>query len=73
MNLSAERMAFIRRQVETGAQIDRQAIEDLLGHNEHLIQLCEARFRLLLGAELETEQLKAESEALRSMIDREET
>jgi hypothetical protein len=58
MNLSRERMAFIRGQVERGEPLDREAIEDLIGHNDHLTQLCEARARLVLHAESDIESLR---------------
>lgn len=65
MNLSRERMAFIRGQVERGESLGREAIEDLLGHNDHLTQLCEARARLLLYAESD---IKALHDALVAVV-----
>lgn len=81
MNLSRERMAFIRGQVERGEQLDREAAEDLQGHNDHLTQLCEAKGRLLMKPEAdgdlsyalilaERRQLKAENESLRKDAER---
>jgi hypothetical protein len=60
MNLSAENMGRIRDLVEGGFPLKASEIEDLHGHNDHLTQLLEARFRLMLGAETERDQLKAE-------------
>jgi hypothetical protein len=43
--------------------------KDLLGHNDHLVELLEARGRLMLAVEIERDQLKAENEALRLALE----
>lgn len=58
-------MAFIRGQVEKGEPLDREAIEDLMGHNDHLTQLCEARARLLLYSESDIEALRKDADRWR--------
>ncbi|WP_346395225.1 hypothetical protein [Pseudomonas syringae] len=58
MNLSCKRIAEIRTLVSAGIQIERTEAEDLLGHNDHLTELCEARARLVLRAESESETLR---------------
>lgn len=68
MNLSTERMAFIRSQVMFGARLDPRAAKDLQGHNDHLIELCEAKGRLLLSAEIEIDQLRAKNNALQNAL-----
>ena len=65
MNLSKENMRRISDLIESGSIISRDDIKDLLGHNEHLTLLLEARSRLMLGVEIERDQLKAENAALR--------
>ncbi|WP_122544348.1 hypothetical protein [Pseudomonas viridiflava] len=58
MNLSHKRIAEIRKLVSAGIQLGRTEAEDLLGHNDHLTELCEARARLVLRAESESETLR---------------
>lgn len=58
MNLSHKRIAEIRSLVSAGIQLGRNEAEDLLGHNDHLTELCEARARLVLRAESESETLR---------------
>ena len=58
MNLSHKRIAEIRKLVSAGIQLGRSGAEDLLGHNDHLTELCEARARLVLRAESESETLR---------------
>lgn len=66
MNLSAENIGKIRDLVRSGYPLKARDAQDLLGHNDHLIELLGARFRLMLSVEIERDQLKAECEALRS-------
>ena len=65
MNLSAENINKIRELVRIGYPLKACDAQDLLGHNDHLVDLLEARFRLMLGLEIERDQLKAECEGLR--------
>lgn len=58
MNLSHKRIAEIRSLVSAGIQLEPNEAEDLLGHNDHLTELCEARARLVLRAESESETLR---------------
>lgn len=58
MNLSHKRIAEIRKLVSAGIQLGRTEAEDMLGHNDHLTELCEARARLVLRAESESETLR---------------
>jgi hypothetical protein len=67
MNLSAENMGKIRELVRSGYPLKARDAQDLQGHNDHLIELLEARGRLMLGAEIERDQLKAENKALRKL------
>lgn len=67
MNLSKENMRRISDLVESGSTITLEDIKDLQGHNEHLTLLLEARGRLMLGAEIERDQLKSDIEALRKI------
>ncbi|WLH42095.1 hypothetical protein [Pseudomonas sp. FP2254] len=64
MNLSAENIGQIRELVRSGYPLKARDAKDLLGHNDHLVELLEARGRLMLGVEIERDQLKAENEAL---------
>ena len=66
MNLSAENIVKIRELVRSGYPLKARDAKDLLGHNDHLVELLEARSRLMLGVEIERDQLKAENEALRN-------
>ena len=65
MNLSAENIGKIRELVRSGYPLKARDAKDLMGHNEHLVELLEARGRLMLSVEIERDQLKAENEALR--------
>ncbi len=65
MNLSAENIVKIRDLVRSGYPLKTRDAKDLQGHNDHLVELLEARGRLMLGVEIERDQLKAENEALR--------
>lgn len=65
MNLSAENIGKIRELVRSGYPLKARDAKDLLGHNDHLVELLEARGRLMLGVEIERDQLNAENEALR--------
>lgn len=65
MNLSAGNIGKIRELVRSGYPLKARDAKDLLGHNDHLVELLEARGRLMLGVEIERDQLKAENEALR--------
>lgn len=58
MNLSHNRIAEIRSLVSAGIQLGRNEADDLLAHNDHLTELCEARARLVLRAESESETLR---------------
>lgn len=68
MNLSAENIGQIRELVRSGYPLKARDAKDLLGHNDHLVELLEARGRLMLGVEIERDQLKAENEALRNAL-----
>lgn len=70
MNLSAENIGKIRDLVRSGYPLKTRDAKDLQGHNDHLIELLEARGRLMLGVEIERDQLKAENEALRKDAER---
>ena len=70
MNLSAENINKIRELVRSGYPLKARDAQDLQGHNDHLIELLEARFRLMLGLEVERDQLKAECEGLRADAER---
>lgn len=70
MNLSAENIEQIRELVRSGYPLKARDAKDLLGHNDHLVELLEARGRLMLGVEIERDQLKAENEALRESNDK---
>jgi len=65
MNLSAENIVKIRDLVRSGYPLKTRDAKDLQGHNDHLVELLEARGRLMLGVEIERDQLKAENDALR--------
>ncbi|MDD2056592.1 hypothetical protein NPS58_03915 [Pseudomonas putida] len=58
MNLSRERIESIRQKAKAKALLDLGEVADLIGHNEHLTELCEARARLLLAADSEIEGLR---------------
>ena len=73
MNLSAENMGKIRELVRSGYPLKARDAQDLQGHNDHLIELLEARGRLMLGAEIEIDRLKAENGSLRHEADRQYT
>jgi hypothetical protein len=60
MNLSAENISKIRELVRSGYPLKARDAQDLQGHNDHLIELLEARFRLMLGLEIERDQLKVD-------------
>ena len=66
MNLSAENIGQIRELVRSGYPLKARDAQDLLGHNDHLIELLEARGRLMLGVEIERDQLKAEVAGLKT-------
>ncbi|MFA7943068.1 hypothetical protein ACEK06_11460 [Pseudomonas brenneri] len=66
MNLSAENIVKIRDLVRSGYPLKTRDAKDLQGHNDHLVELLEARGRLMLGVEIERDQLKAENEVLAS-------
>lgn len=67
MNLSAENMGKIRELVRSGYPLKARDAQDLQGHNDHLIELLEARGRLMLGVEIERDQLRTENERLRKL------
>ena len=66
MNLSAENIGKIRELVRNGYPLKARDAKDLLGHNDHLVELLEARGRLMLGVEIERDQLRAEVAGLRT-------
>jgi len=66
MNLSAENIEQIRDLVRSGYQLKARDAKDLLGHNDHLIELLEARGRLMLGVEIERDELRAEIAGLQT-------
>jgi len=66
MNLSAENIEQIRELVRSGYPLKARDAKDLLGHNDHLIELLEARGRLMLGVEIERDQLRAEVAGLKT-------
>ncbi|MBP6954478.1 MAG: hypothetical protein KBC45_08645 [Pseudomonas sp.] len=66
MNLSAENIGQIRELVRSGYPLKARDAKDLLGHNDHLIELLEARGRLMLGVEIERDQLLAEIAGLKT-------
>lgn len=66
MNLSAENIEQIRELVRSGYPLKARDAKDLLGHNDHLVELLEARGRLMLGVEIERDQLRAEVAGLRT-------
>ena len=66
MNLSAENIGKIRDLVRSGYPLKTRDAKDLQGHNDHLIELLEARGRLMLGVEIERDQLRAEVAGLRT-------
>lgn len=66
MNLSAENIGAIRELVRNGYPLKARDAKDLLGHNDHLVELLEARSRLMLGVEIERDQLRAEVAGLRT-------
>ena len=66
MNLSAENIGAIRELVRNGYPLKARDAKDLLGHNDHLVELLEARGRLMLGVEIERDQLRAEVAGLRT-------
>lgn len=70
MNLSAENIGKIRDLVRSGYPLKTRDAKDLQGHNDHLIELLEARGRLMLAVEIERDQLRAENEALRKDAER---
>lgn len=59
MNLSAENISKIRELVHSGYPLKARDAQDLLGHNDHLTELLEARFRLMLSVENERDQFQA--------------
>ena len=73
MNLSAENIGKIRELVRSGYPLKARDAKDLLGHNDHLVELLEARGRLMLGVEIERDQLKAEVDSLAREADRQYT
>lgn len=66
MNLSAENIGAIRELVRSGYPLKARDAKDLLGHNDHLVELLEARSRLMLGVEIERDQLRAQLAGLRT-------
>ena len=66
MNLSAENIGKIRELVRSGYPLKARDAKDLLGHNDHLVELLEARSRLMLGVEIERDQLRAEVAGLKT-------
>ena len=66
MNLSAENIGAIRELVRSDYPLKARDAKDLLGHNDHLVELLEARSRLMLGVEIERDQLRAEVAGLRT-------
>lgn len=68
MNLSAENIVKIRDLVRSGYPLKTRDAKDLQGHNDHLVELLEARGRLMLGVEIERDQLKAENGAAQTLI-----
>lgn len=66
MNLSAENIRAIRELVRIGYPLKARDAKDLLDHNGHLVELLEARSRLMLGVEIERDQLLAEVAGLRT-------
>lgn len=66
MNLSAENIGAIRELVRSGYPLKARDAKDLLGHNDHLVELLEARSRLMLGVEIERDQLRAEIAGLKT-------
>ncbi|MBS4081876.1 MULTISPECIES: hypothetical protein [Pseudomonas] len=66
MNLSAENIGKIRDLVRSGYPLKTRDAKDLQGHNDHLIELLEARGRLMLGVEIERDQLRAEIAGLKT-------
>lgn len=66
MNLSVENIGAIRELVRSGYPLKARDAKDLLGHNDHLVELLEARSRLMLGAEIERDQLRAEVAGLKT-------
>ncbi|WP_312772768.1 hypothetical protein [Pseudomonas rhodesiae] len=66
MNLSAENIEQIRELVRSGYPLKARDAKDLLGHNDHLVELLEARGRLMLGVEIERDQLRAEVAGLKT-------
>lgn len=72
MNLSRERIDSIRGKAQHEALLVPGEVADLIGHNDHLTNLCEARARLLISAEAEIERLKAENEKVRAEAKRQE-
>lgn len=69
MNLSAENIVKIRDLVRSGYPLKTRDAKDLQGHNDHLVELLEARGRLMLGVEIERDQLKAENERLAAKVE----
>ena len=67
MNLSAENIGAIRELVRSGYPLKARDAKDLLGHNDHLVELLEARGRLMLAVEIERDQLKTENERLKTL------
>lgn len=70
MNLSAENISKIRNLVRSGYPLKASDAQDLLAHNDHLIELLEARFRLMLSIETERDQLKDKVDAMKKDSDR---
>ncbi|MEE8875963.1 hypothetical protein [Pseudomonas helleri] len=66
MNLSAENIGAIRELVRSDYPLKARDAKDLLGHNDHLVELLEARSRLMLGVEIERDQLRTEVAGLRT-------
>lgn len=73
MNLSAENIQQIRELVRSGYPLKARDAKDLQGHNDHLTELLEARFRLMLSVEIERDHLKAEVDSLTREADRQYT
>lgn len=72
MNLSRERIDSIRGKAQHEALLAPSEVADLIGHNDHLTNLCEARARLLISAEAEIDRLKSENEKVRTEAKRQE-
>ena len=66
MNLLVENIGKKRDLVRSGYPLKTRDAKDLMGHNDHLTELLEARFRLMLAVEIERDQLQAEIAGLRT-------